>query len=194
MRLILGIGNPGKRYLYTRHNAGFLLLDHYAQKNSLLFKASKNDYYFAEGKTADCGFSLIKPSTYVNNSGIAALQAMEEFNVQITDLLVIADDVNLETGKFRIRANGGDGGHNGMNSIIYHLNSDNFPRLRIGIGNDFGRGKMADYVLSTFSIEEERLISKVFDDTLVLIDEFIKLGTKGMLDANSKMPDNQQEK
>jgi PTH1 family peptidyl-tRNA hydrolase len=194
VRLILGIGNPGKRYSFTRHNAGFLLLDNYAQKNSLSFKASKNDYYYAEGKTADSGFSLIKPTTYVNESGIAALQAIEEYDIQITDLLVIADDVNLEPGKFRIRANGGDGGHNGMNSIIYHLNSDNFPRLRIGIGNDFGRGKMADYVLSDFSREEEVLISKVFDETIVLIDEFIKNGTKGMLDANSKLPDKQPDK
>lgn len=193
MRLILGIGNPGKRYSFTRHNAGFLLLDNYALKNSISFKASKNDYYYAEGKTADSGFSLIKPSTYVNNSGIAALQAIEEYNIQMTDLLVIADDVNLEPGKFRIRANGGDGGHNGMNSIIYHLNSDNFPRLRIGIGNDFRRGQMADYVLSEFPKVEEGLISRVFADTSVLIDEFIKFGTKGMLDANSKLPDNQQD-
>jgi PTH1 family peptidyl-tRNA hydrolase len=193
VRLILGIGNPGKRYSFTRHNAGFLLLDNYALKNSISFKASKNDYYYAEGKTADSGFSLIKPSTYVNNSGIAALQAIEEYNIQMTDLLVIADDVNLEPGKFRIRANGGDGGHNGMNSIIYHLNSDNFPRLRIGIGNDFRRGQMADYVLSEFPKVEEGLISRVFADTSVLIDEFIKFGTKGMLDANSKLPDNQQD-
>jgi PTH1 family peptidyl-tRNA hydrolase len=192
VRLILGIGNPGKQYSFTRHNAGFLLLDNYAQKNSISFKASQKDYYFAEGKTADCGFSLIKPSTYVNDSGLAAIQAIEEYNIELTDMLVIADDVNLETGKFRIRANGSGGGHNGMNSIIYHLNSDNFPRLRIGIGNDFRRGQMADYVLSVFSKEEEVIISKVFADTMVLIDEFIKSGTKGMLDANSKLPDNQQ--
>ena len=194
MRLILGIGNPGNRYANTRHNAGFLLLDYYAQKNSLTFKASKNDYYFAEGKTADSGFSLIKPTTYVNESGIAAVQALEEYDAKISDLLVIVDDVNLEPGRFRIRANGGDGGHNGMNSIIYHLNSDNFPRLRIGIGNDFGRGKMADYVLSTFAKAEEKLIFKVFEDVFGLIDEFIKSGTKGMLDANSKMDDNQPSK
>jgi len=194
VRLILGIGNPGNRYSFTRHNAGFLILDNYSQKNSISFKASKNDYYFAEGKTADSGFSLIKPTTYVNNSGIAALQAIEEYKIELTDLLVIADDINLEPGKFRVRASGGDGGHNGLNSIIYHLNSTNFPRLRIGIGNDFGRGQMAEYVLSTFSKEQEVLISKVFEDTEVLIDEFIKFGTKGMLDANSKMDDNQPSK
>ncbi|MDR3665957.1 MAG: aminoacyl-tRNA hydrolase, partial [Ignavibacteriaceae bacterium] len=154
MRVIFGIGNPGTRYSQTRHNSGFLLLDLYAQKNSLHFTASKNDYFFAEGKTAQSGFSLIKPSTFVNNSGIAALQAITEYNTPVDDFLVIADDINLETGKVRIRIGGGDGGHNGINSIIYHLNSDEFPRLRIGIGNNFGKGEMADYVLSSFSNDE----------------------------------------
>lgn len=183
----MGIGNPGSRYSQTRHNSGFLLLDYYAQKNSLHFAASKNDYFFAEGKTAQSGFSLIKPTTYVNNSGIAALQALEEFNVPVSDFLVIADDINLETGKVRIRVGGGDGGHNGINSIIYHLNSDEFPRLRIGIGNNFGKGEMADYVLSPFSNEEFTTISTAFKEAELLIDQFILGGIKQMLDANSKL-------
>jgi peptidyl-tRNA hydrolase, PTH1 family len=187
VRLIFGIGNPGNRYSQTRHNSGFLLLDQYAQKNSLPFFASKKDYFFAEGKTAQSGFSLIKPITFVNNSGIAALQAIEEYNVQVSDFLVIADDVNLETGKIRIRVGGGDGGHNGINSIIYHLNSDDFPRLRIGIGNNFGKGEMADYVLSSFAKEEFTLISGAFNDAVILIDEFVNGGIKQMLDANSKL-------
>ena len=187
MRIIFGIGNPGNRYSQTRHNSGFLLLDQYAQKNSLPFIASKNDYFFAEGKTAQSGFSLIKPTTYVNNSGIAALQAMEDFNIPITDFLVVADDLNLETGKVRVRVGGGDGGHNGINSIIYHLNSDDFPRLRIGIGNNFDKGEMADYVLSPFTNEEFTLISGAFNEAVMLIDEFIQGGIKQMLDANSKL-------
>jgi peptidyl-tRNA hydrolase, PTH1 family len=187
VRLIFGIGNPGNRYSQTRHNSGLLLLDQYAQKNSLPFIASKNDYFFAEGKTAQSGFSLIKPTTYVNNSGIAALQAVQEYNISISDFLVVADDVNLETGKVRIRVGGGDGGHNGINSIIYHLNSDDFPRLRIGIGNNFGKGEMADYVLSPFAKEEFAIISGAFCEAVILIDEFIQGGIKQMLDANSKL-------
>ncbi|MDR3667968.1 MAG: aminoacyl-tRNA hydrolase, partial [Ignavibacteriaceae bacterium] len=162
------------------------LLDLYAQKNSLHFTASKNDYFFAEGKTAQSGFSLIKPSTFVNNSGIAALQAITEYNTPVEDFLVIADDINLETGKVRIRIGGGDGGHNGINSIIYHLNSDEFPRLRIGIGNNFGKGEMADYVLSSFSNDEFTIISTAFNEAVQLIDQFIQGGIKQMLDANSK--------
>ena len=188
MHLVLGIGNPGKKYSLTRHNAGFLLLDYFAQQKSLSFKASKNEYYFAEGKTADCGFFLIKPATYVNNSGIAALQAIEEYQIPVSDLLVLVDDVNTEPGKFRIRSGGGDGGHNGMNSIIYHLNSNEFPRIRIGVGNNFGKGEMADYVLSPLTKEEEKQILPVFNDCSILIEEFIKGGTKAMLNANSKLP------
>jgi PTH1 family peptidyl-tRNA hydrolase len=187
VRVILGIGNPGTRYSKTRHNSGFLLLDQYAQKNSLTFVPSKNDYYFAEEKTALGGFSLIKPTTYVNNSGLAALRAVEEYNIPISDFLVVADDINLETGKVRIRVGGGDGGHNGINSIIYHLNSDDFPRLRIGIGNNFGKGEMADYVLSPFPDSEIPLISAAFNEAIPLIDQFIHGGIKQMLDANSKL-------
>jgi peptidyl-tRNA hydrolase, PTH1 family len=187
VRLILGIGNPGSQYIGTRHNCGFLVLDLFAQKNSLSFKPSKNEYFYSDGKTADCGFSLIKPSTFVNNSGVAARQAIEEYNIPETDLLVIADDVNLETGKIRIRVNGTDGGHNGINSIIYQLNSDNFPRLRIGIGNNFSKGKMADYVLSPFNKDEFSIISDCFIDVVTLIEEFIKGGIKQMLDSNSKL-------
>jgi peptidyl-tRNA hydrolase, PTH1 family len=187
VRAVFGIGNPGTRYSQTRHNSGFLLLDQYAQKNSLTFAPSKNDYFFAEGKTAQSGFSLIKPTTYVNNSGLAALQVIEEYNIQISDFLIIADDINLEIGKVRIRVGGGDGGHNGINSIIYHLNSDDFPRLRIGIGNNFGKGEMADYVLAPFPTDEFTLISNSFNEAVPLIDQFIQGGIKQMLDANSKL-------
>lgn len=187
MRIVFGIGNPGSRYSLTRHNSGFLLLDQYAQKNSLPFVASKNDYFYAEGKTTQNGFSLIKPTTYVNNSGLAALQAIQEYDVTISDFLVVADDVNLETGKVRIRVGGGDGGHNGLNSIIYQLNSDDFPRLRIGIGNNFGKGDMADYVLSPFNNDEFAVVSAAFNFAAVLIDEFIQGGVKQMLDAFSKI-------
>lgn len=187
MHVILGIGNPGNRYIQTRHNCGFLVLDLFAKRNSLAFNPSKNDYFFTEGITAECGYSLIKPSTYVNNSGIAALQVIEEYGIPTSDLLVIADDVNLELGKLRIRVNGTDGGHNGINSIIFNLNSDNFPRIRIGIGNNFGKGNMADYVLSPFNNEEFEIILDAFNKTIILIEAFILGGIKQMLDANSRI-------
>lgn len=187
MRIILGIGNPGKRYLLTRHNAGFLLLDYYAEKNNLSFKASKYEYYYSEGKTGDAGFFLIKPTTYVNNSGIALLQFLEENEASASDLLVIADDINLPLAEIRVRALGGDGGHNGLKSLIYHLNSNEFARIRIGVGTPAGNENLVDHVLSSFNDNEFKVLSKSFEQGSVLIDEFIKGGVKLMMDANSKM-------
>ena len=187
MRVILGIGNPGKRYLYNRHNIGFMLLDLLASKYSLSFSPSKGDYYFCEGKIGEEEFSLIKPTTYVNNSGIAASQAIGYYETDVTDLLVIYDDLNLEFNTIKIKAAGGDGGHNGIGSVIYHLNSDIFPRLRIGIGSNFEKGGMADYVLTDFKEDELKELNSTFEIGIKLSEEFIMGGIKQMLDANSKL-------
>jgi peptidyl-tRNA hydrolase, PTH1 family len=187
VRIVLGIGNPGKRYENTRHNIGFSLLDEFARINKLTFYPSKSDYFFARGETEGSAFVLIKPSTYVNNSGMAAVQALDYFNITIEDFLVIVDDINLNTGTFRVRASGGDGGHNGLKSLLYHLQSIEFPRIRIGIGAGFPDGYMADYVLSKFHKAELELVKDTTDKVLMLMNEFIKGGTKQMLDFNSKL-------
>lgn len=187
MRIILGIGNPEPQYQQNRHNAGFMLLDYFAQKHSLKFKPSKQDYYFCEGKIRKQNYNLVKPSIYVNNSGIAAKQILNKFKIENTEMLVVCDDVNLTIPEVRIRVSGGDGGHNGLGSIIYHLNDDNFPRLRIGVGNNFDKGNMAEYVLSDFTKEEIEELIKTFNNNLILLEEFIIGGTKRMLDANSKI-------
>ncbi|MHB1687100.1 MAG: aminoacyl-tRNA hydrolase [Ignavibacteriaceae bacterium] len=185
MRVIIGIGNPGNRYQNNRHNVGFMFLDFFANSYSLQFIASKSDYYFAEGKIGEFNFSLVKPSTYVNNSGTAALNSTLSFNARIEDILVIVDDINLETGMLKIKSHGGDGGHNGIASIIYHLNSNNFPRLRIGVGKNFEHGRMAEYVLSDFTPEELKLLEKSFEEGKVLVEDFIKGGLKQMLNSHS---------
>jgi PTH1 family peptidyl-tRNA hydrolase len=133
LRLILGIGNPGNKYKYNRHNVGFIVLDHFASLNSLAFTASQGDYYFARGSLSDNDYQLIKPTTYVNNSGIAAKQVLEQNKLHIEDLLVIHDDVNLPHAEIRVKARGGDGGHNGLSSVLWHLMSDEFARIRIGV-------------------------------------------------------------
>ena len=190
MRVILGIGNPGNRYKFTRHNVGFMLLDFLAEKLNLKFIPSKNEYYFCEGKINNSKYALIKPSTYVNNSGIAALSVVEHYGIDITDLLVVHDDINLEFSVIKTKVSGGDGGHNGLNSIIYHLISDQFPRIRIGIGNDFDKGGMADFVLSEFSTEEETKLKTIFETSGYLAEEFIIGGRKQLLDANSRLSNN----
>ncbi len=187
MRIILGIGNPGSRYQFNRHNVGFMLLDHFANKYSLSFNPSKGDYYFAEGKIEDMEYLLVKPTTYVNNSGFAAFEILKKYEINTTDLLVVCDDVNLDVADLRLRASGGDGGHNGVSSIIYHFASNAFPRLRIGIGNDFEPGYLAEYVLTDFNQSELKELEKCFNTGALLIEEFIKGGIKQMLDANSKL-------
>ena len=185
MRLILGI--PGNKYKYNRHNVGFIVLDHFASLNSLAFTASQGDYYFARGSLSDNDYQLIKPTTYVNNSGIAAKQVLEQNKLHIEDLLVIHDDVNLPHAEIRVKARGGDGGHNGLSSVLWHLMSDEFARIRIGVGSDFERGDMAEYVLTDFNDNEMKMLDEKFDTVSTLIDEFITGGVNGLLDANSRL-------
>ena len=189
MRAVVGIGNPGKSYSLTRHNTGFIFLDYFADKYSLNFQPSKNDYYYAKGYINDIPFLLIKPTTYVNLSGVAVNQVIEDYEIQLEDLLVVVDEINLDLGEIKVRVGGGDGGHNGMNSIIYNLNSNQFPRIKIGIGNNFAKGEQVDYVLSKFNDEELKILLKSFEFCKELLEVFIKNGTKEMLDFNSKNKD-----
>jgi PTH1 family peptidyl-tRNA hydrolase len=190
VRVILGIGNPGRKYENNRHNIGFKLLDYFAEKNSLSFIPSKGSYYYSRGIHLNNEYFLVKPSTFVNNSGIAAAELIETLNIGISELLVVHDDINLNLGSIKVKLSGGDGGHNGINSIIYHLISNEFTRLRIGVGSSFEKGEMAAYVLSDFNPEEKKLLQKVFKTGAYLIEEFIKGGTKYLLDANSLITDN----
>lgn len=190
MKVVLGIGNPGSRYESTKHNIGFMLLDQFAAQRNLKFTASRHDYWYAEGKLDGSDYVLIKPTTYVNLSGNAAKDSVEEYGISPEELLVVCDDINLEPGSFRVRPSGGDGGHNGMSSIIYQLGTDQFPRLRLGIGRNFKQGEMADYVLSRFSPRETELIAPVFKVAGILVEEYIRGGIKKMLDLNSNLKNN----
>lgn len=187
MRVVIGLGNPGRKYELTRHNAGFLFLDYIAVQNSISFLPSKYDYYFAEGHVNHAPFLLIKPHTYMNLSGTAVKNVLDNFSISIEDILVVYDDVNLPSGEIRVNPGGGDGGHNGIYSIIYHLNSEKFLRLRIGVGNTFEKGKMAEYVLSSFSDEEYKNVINNFQFCNELTQAFILGGAKGLLDTHAKL-------
>lgn len=166
---------------------GYQFLDYYAEKKLLKFKASRFDYYYAEGELDKIPFFLLKPNSYVNNSGIAVLAAAQELGICFSELLIIVDDIHISTGEIRIRKSGGDGGHNGLKSIIYHLNSDDFPRLRIGIGKNFASGKLPDYVLSDFDDKDLNELKKTFDASITLVDGFIKAGFQEMLNSYSRL-------
>jgi PTH1 family peptidyl-tRNA hydrolase len=187
VRAIIGIGNPGSQYLFNRHNVGFLFLDYFAKQYSLSFSPSKGDYFFCQGKIHEYEFSLIKPSTFVNNSGIAILQFMRKFKVSPHDLLVIHDDINIDFSKIKIKQNGSSGGHNGIYSIIYQIQSEEFPRIKIGIGKNFEKGKMADYVLSNFNDDEMKVLPNIFKKISFLVEKFILGGLSNMLNVNSKI-------
>lgn len=192
MHVIVGIGNPGSKYKSNRHNVGFQFLDYFAEKKSLNFKASKYNYFYSEGEFSDKPFVLVKPDTYVNLSGSAVLNCAKYYSVDLKDILVVVDDINLDIATIRIRKSGGDGGHNGLNSIIYHLNSNEFPRLRIGIGNNFSKGSLPDYVLSDFNKDEQMKLKTAFDLSSQLSVSFVDNGFGQMLNTFSRLVKTQE--
>jgi len=187
VRVIVGIGNPGSRYKNNRHNVGFQFLDFFCEKKKLLFKASKFCYHFSEGQFSGDPFVLIKPDTYINNSGLAVLECIKYYKLDVVDLLVVVDDINLGLADIRIRKSGGDGGHNGLSSIIYNLQSKNIPRLRIGIGSNFQSGNLAEYVLSDFDTNDFMHIEKAFNISIQLAESFISDGYSKMLNTFNRL-------
>lgn len=151
--LIAGLGNIGDTYSNTRHNIGFLLLDYVTVKYELEFK-SKRYAYVAENRVKNKDFVYIKPSTYMNLSGNAVRYWLKKLNIPDEQFMVILDDLALPLGKIRIRSKGGDGGHNGLNSIIECLGTQAFTRLRFGIGNNYQFGAQSSYVLSQWEDDE----------------------------------------
>ena len=137
MKLVVGLGNKGREYENTRHNMGFMLVDRYLQYKNITdkFKEKFNAMYI-ETTINNEKVIFIKPMTYMNNSGIAVRSFVDFYKLNSEDVLVISDDLDLDLGKFRLRRNGSSGGHNGLKSIISHLGTNNFKRLRIGISND----------------------------------------------------------
>ena len=154
--LIVGLGNPGEKYSFTRHNAGFLCVDLLAEQNGFSLKRLKFRSLTADTTLAGHRCLVLKPQTFMNNSGEAVRDAAAFYKIPPERILVIFDDISLDVGRLRIRRKGTDGGHNGMKSIIYHLNSDAFPRIKIGVGKkphpDYD---LADWVLSSFKKDEQ---------------------------------------
>ncbi len=154
--LIVGLGNPGEKYSFTRHNAGFLCVDLLAEQNGFSLKRLKFRSLTADTTLAGHRCLVLKPQTFMNNSGEAVRDAAAFYKIPPERILVIFDDVSLDVGRLRIRRKGTDGGHNGLKSIIYHLNSDAFPRIKIGVGKkphpDYD---LADWVLSSFKKDEQ---------------------------------------
>ncbi|PWA12126.1 aminoacyl-tRNA hydrolase [Pueribacillus theae] len=165
MKLIVGLGNPGKKYEQTRHNVGFMAIDHLSKKLSLEFDKNKFQAVYGTKMIDGEKIMLCKPLTYMNLSGEAVRPLLDYYGMELEDLLVIYDDLDLAPGKLRLRQKGSAGGHNGIKSIIKHVGTEQFKRIRIGIGRPDPRMDVIDYVLARFSKDEQPLIDEAIART-----------------------------
>lgn len=161
--IVVGLGNPGDKYFYTRHNAGFLAMDYVSQKCVTQVNRSKFHALVGEGIIAGKRVLLMKPQTLMNASGDAVSEAAAFYKIPIENIIVMSDDVNLDVGRIRVRKSGSDGGQRGLRSIITRMGSDNFPRIRFGVGKkphpDYD---MADWVLGNLSEEDKKALFDCF--------------------------------
>ena len=173
MKILLGLGNPGTRYAATRHNVGWMVLDAIAARLGVTFRAGLGEYEVAEARWRGRNLALVRPTTYMNNSGRAARHAVKVFNAEPAELLALVDEVQFAVGKIKLTPSGSDGGHNGTASLIEELGTPDFPRLRCGVGSDFGPGELVDYVLSSFREDESEelaaMIARGVDAALLWI-------------------------
>ena len=169
MKLIVGLGNPGRIYAGNRHNIGFMCLNYFARKQGIRFDKKQGFARIGTGEVAGSKIVLARPQTYMNSSGQSVSRLIQRFNIDLNDLLVICDDLDLPLGKIRIRHGGSSGGHKGVESIITELGSQDFSRLRVGIGRpgvaesstEISEADTIAYVLSDFTPDEKQTIAKV---------------------------------
>ena len=174
--LIVGLGNIGDDYADTRHNIGFTVLDAMAEASNTAFKYKRYGF-IAAAKYKGRNFILLKPSTFMNLSGNAVRYWMKKENIPVENILVIVDDIALPLGSFRMRPKGSDGGHNGLAHITAILATDEYARIRIGIGNNFRKGTQVNYVLGRWDEEEKKILSEKLPDVIDMIRSF---GTSGV--------------
>ncbi len=185
IKAIIGLGNPGKKYKNTRHNIGFMVAD--ALASALKCQKELKECCFSH--IYDCknhDLLIVKPQTYMNNSGIAVKNLMEDFKIKPSEILVIYDDLDLPLGKIRLRKSGSSGGHRGVQSIIDNIKTQEFPRLKIGIGRPASRKEVVDYVLSPFSKDEQLLVEKVIFSAVECLLNVIKYGIDKSLNSCNK--------
>lgn len=173
--LIIGLGNIGEDYVHTRHNIGFDIIDALAKDVDSSFELDRHAFY-AHGKFKGKNLHLIKPTTFMNLSGKAVNYWMQDLKISPENILVVCDDIALPFGKIRMRKNGSDGGHNGLKNIIEVMGNNNFPRLRFGIGNEFSRGRQAEYVLSKWKKEEQKELPEKIQSAVEAIKSFCTIG------------------
>ena len=172
MKIIAGLGNPGQKYDKTKHNTGFMTMDHYLDEKDLSLDKDKFEGHWTKQKINGEDVILLEPQTYMNESGRSVSQIANFFKVDPEDILIIQDDMDMPIGKIRIRANGKSGGHNGIKSIIRDLGTEKFNRLKIGIRHP-KNATVVSWVLTPFNDEQQKLMDDAFDTSVKIIDDFI---------------------
>ena len=193
MYIIAGLGNPSKEYEKTRHNAGFDTIDLLAEKLGIDLTEKKHRAYCGKGMIGTEKVLLLKPQTFMNNSGESLRDAADFYKVEPEQILVIYDDNRREPGQLRIRMKGSAGGHNGIKSIIAHLKTQDFPRIKIGVGAKPERMDLADYVLSRFSPAEREKMEESFREGAEAVITFLKDGKDAAMNQYNRKKDISQE-
>jgi PTH1 family peptidyl-tRNA hydrolase len=192
VKLIVGLGNPGRQYRGTRHNVGFAVADELARRHAAEFESAPAEALIARARDLQRPVMLAKPLTFMNLSGHAVSALTRYFRIELADLLVIADDVNLPLGRLRIRAGGSDGGHNGLRSIGLELGTQEFARLRVGVGRGDQRRDLADHVLSRFDPDEKAEIEGAILRAADAAEEFVAGDIEQVMNRfNRPLPDSE---
>ena len=181
VKLIAGLGNPGEQYQSSRHNLGFLTLDYLAGRHDIPLKKQGFEALFGKGKIGNERVLLVKPQTYMNLSGIALERLVSYFRVDIKDLIVVHDDLDLPFETIRLKKGGGEGGHKGLVSIIQHVGSADFLRVRIGIGKPIRKSMVEKYVLSPFAEEEQNAVPSILAVACDVVAEVILSGIEAAM-------------
>jgi len=185
--MIAGLGNPGRKYAGTRHNVGFEVLDFLAARHRLDWESAPADAMMAKWRAS--GALLAKPLTFMNLSGHAVGELLRYFKIDLPDLLIVVDDVNLELGRLRARAGGSAGGHNGLKSLIAQLGTEDFARVRIGVGRGDARRDLADHVLATFDPDERTVVAETVSRTADAVELFVAEGIGAVMNRFNRKED-----
>lgn len=186
MKLIVGLGNPGKEYENTRHNAGFKFIDKFAHSQNLDFNKEKFEGLYTEFNYNSEKIILLKPQKYMNLSGEVVIKFKEFYKININDILIICDDLDTPLGKIKLKYKGSSGGHNGLKNIENHLHSNEYKRIKIGISNDKDHDRI-DYVIGKMPKDELNILEKVTDEAPQILNDYLNMSFDNLMNKyNSK--------
>ena len=186
MKLIVGLGNPGKEYEDTRHNTGYNVLNYYAKENNLTFKKKFNAEY-TETTINGEKVLLVKPTTFMNLSGNAVIEFVNFYKIENKDILIIYDDKNFSVGTYKIKRKGSDGGHNGIKHILSVLHTEDIARIKVGISNN--KGDLIEYVLGNFSKKDKEILNNLYPKICNIIEDFCKLSIDELMNNYNGIKD-----